>query len=370
MVVESELHRFVGAILSPVNYGPQETNEQCSRFREKINNFDIIFDPQLYVPRTDRGQLQNWRHMPADLDSTDLSSLAWWNNVIDGIVSAVADFRPNAICSPAPFPRAFDDEYYDMLVSIGNNLAAKLNGTRPLLTALVGLDDLGRNDRYLRVASILSKYSGDECYLVLCDNVPPRYERTDTGNLEGACRLMRLLVNAGKRLLVGCTSTEMILWKAAGVQNVASGKFFNLRRFTLGRWDDDASTGGRNISYWFEPTLLAFLREADVRRFMKELPICPSHRSNPYSQRILDKLKEAEYTPWLADSWRQFLYWFAQCEADLGSDTRTAQSLLERATATWHNITEQKLRFEEERNTGEWVRAWDIVMGELARRPD
>lgn len=162
----------------------------------------------------------------------------------------------------------------------------------------------------------------------------------------------------------------MILWKAAGAQHVASGKFFNLRRFTLSRWDDDADTGGKNIAYWFEPTLLAFLREADIRRFMKELPICPSHKGNPYSQEILAKLASVEYKPWLADSWRQFLYWFAEREATISNEIGAVQQMLAQATASWRDLNAAGLRMEEQRNNGEWVRSWDIVINELFRRPD
>jgi len=36
----------------------------------------------------------------------------------------------------------------------------------------------------------------------------------------------------------------MILWKAAGATNCASGKYFNLRRFTLSRLDEPEENGG------------------------------------------------------------------------------------------------------------------------------
>lgn len=376
IVREEGLRQFVGAILSPVNATPTDTIKDCAKFKELNKDFDIVFDPQLYVPRTNRGQLPKWTYMPSDLDTSDLSSHAWWINVVDHVTDGVKDFNPNGICSPAPYPRGgiFEDSYFDLLVMVGNDLKDKLEGTeqRALLTAIVGMNDLGRDNRYLQVGSILSKFKGNEIYLVLTDDIKPRLERTDTGGLEGAARLIRVLSNAGYKVLIGFSSSEMILWKVSGAENVASGKFFNLRRFTLDRWDDDASQGGKSLWYWFEPSLLAFLREADIRRYMRDFPISPSHDTNPYSQFILNKLGSPEEQTYLADSWRQFLYWFADCESQLNSSDKVEKviKLLDESAGNWTMVKGARLMFEEERNTGEWVRSWTIVMNELARRPD
>ncbi len=371
MILELELNRFKGVILSPVNYNPGNTVDQCKRFRKDRGDLDIVFDPQLYFPVSECGKLPKWSYFPKDLDTREPSVPAW-QKIVDKVLVAVKDFSPNGICSPAAIPRTFSDEYYDAIVTVANYMSDKLGvgGCRPIITALVGLTDLGRNERYLSVASILGKFRGRGVYLVLTDDQPPRLERTDTGALEGAARLIRLLVGAGYDVTVGFTSSEMLLWKAAGAQNIASGKFFNLRRFTLGRWDEDAKKGGKSMWYWFEPSLLAFLREADLRRFMRELPISESHASNPYSQIILEKLRGLEQAPWLADSWRQFLCWFAHCESDVGNDIHKAGHMLEHAAGAWKQVGEMRLKFEDERNNGAWVRAWEIVLNELARRPD
>ncbi|HUX91744.1 MAG TPA: hypothetical protein VMV48_13755 [Gallionellaceae bacterium] len=376
MVVEAELRQFSGAILSPVNYSLNDTIAQCARFRSYKTDFDIIFDPQLYVPSVSRGKLQHWPHKPSDIDTADQSSLGWWKGTALNIIDVCKSFNPAGLCSPAFVPRTFDDAYYNLLVDIGDITAQQLkidvalkDKTRPFLTALVGLPDLGRNERYLQVGSILSRFSGKDIYLVFVDEEKPRNERSDSGALEGAARLIRVLSQSGFRITVGFTSSEMVLWKAAGAANVATGKFFNLRRFTKGRWDEEESSGGKNISYWFEPALLAFIREADVRRYMKEFPIDPSHDTNPFSKLILENLDAPERKAWVKESWRQFLYWFSYSEALIGNDFAQSSGMVSNAVDTWHAVKDAKLRFEEERNNGDWVRAWDIVLNELDRRP-
>ena len=49
-----ELSTFGGAILSPVNYGQSKIASQIEWAREQ-SSFETVFDPQLYVPNSDRG---------------------------------------------------------------------------------------------------------------------------------------------------------------------------------------------------------------------------------------------------------------------------------------------------------------------------
>ena len=116
--------------------------------------------------------------------------------------------------------------------------------------------------------------------------------------------------------------------------------------------------------------LLAFLREADLMRYKRELEIDSSHDRNPYSQSILKKLDSSEYVAWVADSWRQYLFWFADCESHIDSDSGAASVIVANAVSKWCDVRAIGLMFEEERNNGDWVRAWDIVLNELNRRPD
>lgn len=372
LVLEPGLSSYKGAVLSPVNYSPTETLECCVNVRRKRSELDIVFDPQLYVPLQGRGSLPTWGYMPDGVDTADLTTREAWLGIIDKIVGAAKPFAPSGICSPAFHPRAASDDYYEFLTDLGNVLVDKVKDSqsRPFLTALVEMQDLAISKRHLQVASLLSKFKGTDIYLVLSDDTSPRLERTRSNELEAAARLIRLLQNAGYKVLVSTTSSEMVLWKAAGATHVATGKFFNLRRFTRGRFDAEEESGGRNLWYWFEPSLLAFLREADLARFKSLLPLSPTHADNPYSKVILEKLGAAEKTPVLADSWRQYMYWFAQCEAAIDGNPEAVVGMLDDAEERWEAVGVNRLKFEERKNNGEWVRAWSIALNELIQRPD
>ena len=55
---------FQGTILSPVN----DNQEACAQiiFENKMDNFETIFDPQLYCPDTERQNLVDWSYFPED----------------------------------------------------------------------------------------------------------------------------------------------------------------------------------------------------------------------------------------------------------------------------------------------------------------
>ena len=75
-----QLRGFRGAILSPVNYDEPGIESQISQ--HQTEDFEMILDPQIYYPNTERGRLPEWRYFPTDVDSADQASLSWWRNVL------------------------------------------------------------------------------------------------------------------------------------------------------------------------------------------------------------------------------------------------------------------------------------------------
>src|SRR5690606_20601909 len=129
-------------------------------------------------------------------------------------------------------------------------------------TVLAELKSLASPTRAAEVASIVTAGGSNEVYLVLVSDIEPRREFRETEDIKGGMRLIRHLENAGVRVVVGFVATDVILWKSAGATACATGKFFNLRRFTPSRWEPPGQGGGQ-VPYWAEEALMAFLRESD-----------------------------------------------------------------------------------------------------------
>ena len=66
-----------------------------------------MFDPQLYMPRSNQGCLRDWAYFPKDVETADISSTAWWDGLNDAIAKTVAELNPTSVCSPAVIPKTF-----------------------------------------------------------------------------------------------------------------------------------------------------------------------------------------------------------------------------------------------------------------------
>jgi hypothetical protein len=368
LVSAEHLGRYVGTILSPVNYDQQSISNQLREF-ERIEGFDTIFDPQLYFPNTERDCLREWSYFPQDLDTADLSSEAWWDRINQGLLIIASEIQPGAICTPAVVARTYNDQYYALTVNVGNRLAAMLRdvGTRAVLTAVVSLPDLASRGRPEAIASILSRSDVDEVFLVIASEIEPRREIVASEELTGAMRLIAALEASGMRVIVGFSSTDMVLWKEAGASACATGKFFNLRRFTRSRFEEPSGGGGQ-LPYWAEEALLAYLREPDLLR-ISEIELLSAHAErNPYAVQILQTLRENPGTAWLGLSWRQYLYWFADLEARISlGEVRPAEYLREVAR-NWERIEDEGIIMEESRNDGRWIQPWRRAIADFRRR--
>jgi len=256
---------FGGIILSPVNRSDAKLRGDVPGFRKK-GTFDIVFDPQLYCPQHQRGALPSHPYYPDDLETADLSNPGWWRQRIDLLAKEALALGVDGVCSPAVLPGKYDDSYYTQSSETYSQLAEALSGTgpRPIMTLCLSLKSMSGRDEAQRIASIATSASPKWCYLIIEADVAPRREHADEASLLGVLALVRALEGHGCRTIISHTSSDMVLFKAAGASHCATGKFFNLRRFTRGRFEAEGDDGGRNVPYWFEQGLLAFIREADL----------------------------------------------------------------------------------------------------------
>jgi hypothetical protein len=361
LVNEEALSSFAGLVLSPVNSTPDQVIEKLHDLGEARERLDIVLDPQLYKPRSDRGKLPDWSYVERDFDTVDLSNSAWWDERCRLLVAESQRVGADAIASPALIPRAFDAAYYESVINCADRLSAMLAGTATstLITAIVRLADLAQPGAAERIASILTRSRVDRIYLVFHDDLTPRAQRTDAETLAGAMQLIRTLETAASRVLVAFSGLDMLLWKHAGATDVATGKFFNLRRFVPGRWEDPAD-GGRQLPYWTDDELITWLREDDVRLLLRRGILDPASAvSNPYSQQILEVLDRRSGEAWVRLGWRQYLYWFSQWEAAIRPNSTDVETVLLKADQRWQAIAAAKVYlFDPAVNNGEWVRAW------------
>jgi len=159
---------YAGAIFSAINCTETEAAEQISEVRDTKKGFEIVFDPQLYVPASDRGKLKKWPYFPKDVDTADLSAATWWSELNTKLASVCQKLKVDTVCSPVVIPRVFDDKYYSNSTRVGTELVSlfKRRDINVLQTALVNMAELASSDRALEIGSIISQTGAERIYLV------------------------------------------------------------------------------------------------------------------------------------------------------------------------------------------------------------
>jgi len=364
LVGEKDLEEYKGIILSPVNRYPLEMKENVINFRKK-GDFEILLDPQLYFPRSEREKLNEYPYFPSDIETADTCSPEWWDRINKNLIDFFLEIKGDTLCVPVICPKIFNDDYYSVCTEVGQKVVDAFNGTQKniLQTLVVNLEQLVNESFVMKCSSIVSQNDCAGYYLVFVSETEPRRELHDASELFGALNLINLLKNTGKPVTIAYSSTDMILFKTAGAANCATGKFFNLRRFTKSRFDEPSEGGGGQLPYRFEHSLLAFLREADILRLRTENLgnlIGNLASNNVWAQEIDKFLKGNPGKAWLRLAWRQYLSWFAKTEILL-SNTDTYGSVrewLKLAEKNWIMLEDEDIFMEERRNDGNWLRHW------------
>ncbi|MEM6274663.1 MAG: hypothetical protein AAF735_05420 [Myxococcota bacterium] len=365
LVAEPELEDFTGIILSPVNREPDVLSRDVAKFREQ-GQFDVVFDPQLYLPKATRGKLPHQPYFPSDIESADLSSLDWWKQVGDQVTELSATLGVDTIASPTIDPQVPSADFYALVVDSGNHLSSSTS-LRTLLTVMVTPSQVLEESSRMRYASILSRTKCDGLYLVFRWERDGRREIINRDEIVAALSFVQVLSQLGMQLLVGFVGTEVPLLRAAGATDCATGKFMNLRRYSRQRFDDPPKRpGGRQLPYFFSEPLHGLIREADVARLRatgRSSWLDSAYGTNPFSEEIVAQLDSKPGTPWLATSWRQFLWWFSKA-ADT-ADTASSVLALAEAQARWEELEDAGVKFDEPDNDGRWLLSWQAALGEL-----
>lgn len=361
LVGKEGLEDYTGVILSPVNREPTDLPRDVDQFRD-AGAESVFLDPQLYVPRSERGYLPQYPYFPTDFDSADLASRKWWTSVIKALTDYAKRLGVDAIASPAILPRSWDEDYYSLCSELAKLSTTGMgdNGVPVWQTVMLNLSEMGSANRPQRVTSVVSRGNPVGYYVVVVCDVEPRRELADYQGLAGVLHTVHLLESTGAPVLVAYSSSDMLLYKAAGATHCATGKFFNLRRFTRSRFDEP-SEGGGQLAYWFEHSLLAFLRESDIlllRRRGRSNLLGNGHSSNIWAERILEAVTGEEREAWVALGWRHYLCWFCRTESDVEGNPTIIDRWLSDAEKAWVDLQDQDILLADPRNDGSWLRPW------------
>jgi hypothetical protein len=370
LVGEADLQGFSGIVLSPMNRNFDQLCTDVKNFQDH-GITDLLLDSQLYYPRTERQKLRTHAYFPDDMDTADTANIPWWTQINNALVDYSQTLNVNTVTSPVVEPRVWVDDYYYVMVQVANDLKSKITGpTSCLCTVMINSREMSQQSSPLRIASLVADTICDGYYIVFVSDVEPRREFDDAMELAGMLNFLIELKRTGKPVWISFCGSDMILFKCAGADHCCTGKFFNLRRFTRSRYEEPTGGGGQ-LPYWFEHSLLGFLREQDILRLQREGKdhlLGVLHAGNHWARKIMEQLAARKGIPWLGLAWRQYLSWFWQTELLLaGKPIELVSDWLKAAERNWLTLEDEDILLEEPRNDGRWLRPWRQALSQIKK---
>jgi hypothetical protein len=364
LMSDASIGSYGGAILSPINYDRDETAELVDQFF--LSKFDMVFDPQLYFPRAGNQTLHEWDYLPHDFDTADLTQDSWWDSLVARLAETVMWLRVDSVCSPVLVPRKFDNDFYShtMAVAEGFKRSIVQADIDVLPTVLVHMPELTDRSRPFEIASIVTQSDAKRAYLLLLGGNAPKRELLDADEITGAMVLIALLQMNGIQTIVGYTSSDLLLWKYAHAASCATGKYFNLRKFTPARWEPSA--GGRGSApYWFAEPLMTYLQQADVLQLasVDGGQLVSTTSADPLLSDVIQRSRGGQ--SWSGVSWRQYMGWYASLEGRMDRDPGEGARVLRGAAQNWLRLKSLGLSPSDSTNDGRWITAWVKAIDEF-----
>lgn len=365
LLKEKALSPFAGLIWSPVNYLEEEVTSSNLSLPKKFSRF---LDPQLYFPAGEKENLHAWDYYPDDFETSDNTNPAYWDSISKALIKTCIRTGCKTLCSPAPILNQCNNAYYDFFTDRANFAVEYASDTDVtiLQTVVIKLAEIEGAGCIEKIASILSRSNASGFYLIFSSSTTPRRELCSSEQLTNAMKLIFLLKQCGLRVTVGFCSSDFVLWRYAGADDIATGKFFNLRRFTATRFlEEENGGGGGQLPYLFDKSYLSFFREGDIIRLERRGLLDSEIEQNPYNVEIMNIVRSRSHRAWVALSWRSYLYSMMTLESSLVSHDEKIASMLNTAEKRWEFLRNSNLLMEEVPNNGSWIRNWRIALNEF-----
>ncbi len=250
--------------------------EQMVKFSLDIDGSGglTLLDPQLYVPDCDHARLtahsfwpkvpEYWRD-PAEL-----------RRVMGEVVRLNGEVRTSLVISPAPLISAVTDDALEAVDASVHELARiGVRGEQILATVALTNDAVRNEDRAELLSDAIESWEVAGIYLV-AEHPNSEYLVTDPMWLARVLDIVAGARLAGKQVVVGYCTHQMLITAIAGANIIASGTWMNVRSFSPKKFDEvDEEEPSRRAIWYYAPHLLTEYKRAylDIAQKQGKLPL-------------------------------------------------------------------------------------------------
>lgn len=313
----SELLKLWGKgtiIISPVNI--QE--DKLVAFVKKINllNGNVLFDPQLFYPKEGHPKLQAYDYWPQlNVSVSDGSTKDCINREllrINKLINSSAIILPGIELNEQHFSSAIN-----WITKSANYFSTKT--TKPLYATICLYSETIRNSDSIEQLYLLLKDLPVQGFYIIPHPSNGEYLVSDPLWVIGLMKLISCLKLSKKKVVIGYTNHQGLLYSLANADAIASGTYMNTRSFVPGKFksqkDDDVK---RKSTWYYLPSALSeykatILDVAKQRNFLDEF--IPNGYLNPYSDMLFKGAMPSSTNYNETNSFKHYLYCLkAQCE--------------------------------------------------------
>jgi hypothetical protein len=285
-----------GAILSPADYELSDNISISNTIHGEEG--DVLFDPQFYIPRTERPGLSTYSYFDefggGDFETSGVLSEV--DELVRGILSTQDQLEVDAYISPARFLDVFSEPKIEIWVELTEAFLEIVDDEGrdiPVFASLpVYQTSLIDVEQRTNLLNRITQFDTDGFYVSAKFDNEVRYPLTGSSNVYAFLDLLNTLKRARYEIIVGHTHQIAHLLFGIGVDAFASGHYQNLRAFDTRRWDpEDEQGGGRLVSKYYSDKILNELRvdpELDLMYQKSNFDIETIRTPSPYDEDLFD----------------------------------------------------------------------------------
>lgn len=295
-------------ILSPVNM----QQDKLAEFSKKVKSLggDILFDPQMFYPKEGHSKLQQFYYWP--IEGSSLSSESSVRTTAIELLKLNKELDSSMIILPGV---EMDEKSFKYGISITADAARiisdktdkKLLATVCLFSETVrnasAIEDLAENLKALPVSGFyLIAHPSNNDYLV-----------SDPLWVMGFMKLVSCLKLANKKVIIGYSNHQGLLFALAKADGIASGTFMNTRSFVPTKFKSPKDDDIKHKSTWYYlPSAMneykAALLDVAMRRGFLDFFIPQGEYRNNYSSMMFSGAQPSSTNYNETNSFKHYLH--------------------------------------------------------------
>lgn len=252
-----ERYRGTGVILSPRNC----TREQIERHAAEMHERDavVLFDPQFYQPRTERENILNYPYWQGlNFETVDFASTGA-SELCEGVIKYQTEvLQVTEVILPGRYTNALSEDWLNTHFTFAET-ANSLKLDRPVYSTIaIGPDIVRERNLFDRVLNEVVGYPVDGVYFIA--KVPRDFLVADELYIYNLLDGLLSITLSGKKVLLGYSNQQSLIYASSGVTGLASGNFRNVRSFDPDTFDIQENSDRQRAVWYYDANTLSEFR--------------------------------------------------------------------------------------------------------------